>query len=407
MCRSHADGGRLCPSQTDPKLIANRNARRRAAYAKKKQSGSVLGDTGARVHHAAQTVERNHSLFDYKPKEIDSVLYKSVDSRESELGVTSTSYEGYLVEKGYISKTQNSGLINYTKLNDESYKEFGFQEISETRRNNISLEELMSISTAELKDIPLAERQALRFFTSNEYSWVNKALYNQATSIYDPSPILRPETEEYTEWFDGKPYSDSNEYDPYPDGVESHEKVPSFVEEITTKIDAAMDKAPNQQRIVYRGMGINHQAFDAYQKEEGSEAGGVRKFVEENYSLGQEVKFDGYQSTSVSPVIGAGYASGNGILFEIKTSSGLNASSISHYDVEQEVVLPRDSRFMVVGVHDSVSFKYSENGKHNGQTKLHVVQLVEITDDGYIRDETNGVPATPIDKTKLAVREAK
>lgn len=154
-------------------------------------------------------------------------------------------------------------------------------------------------------------------------------------------------------------------------------------------------------------MGVSHQAFDAYRKEEGSDAGGVRKFVEENYTLGQEVKFDGYQSTTASPAVGAGYASGHGILFEIKTSSGLNASSISHYDMEQEVVLPRDSRYMVVGYHDSAKFKYSENGEYTGVTTLHVIQLVEITEEGYIRDETNAMPATPIDKTKLAVRKAK
>lgn len=404
MCRSHADGGRLCPSQTDPVLIANRNARRRAAYAKKKQLSSTTMEPGTKVAHAAPQALKKHSLFKYKQEDSDQVLYGAVESKETPLGLTSVAHEGYLVDKTYLSGMQISGLVDYTKLNDESYTEFGFKHISESRKSGMSLKEFVEVSKAELEDIPLDEKQALRFFTSNHFGWVNKALYQQnQEDVVDP--VLMPDQGEYKPRFDGKRFSKELEFDHGYDELSYTEKTPSLVEELTAKIDSAMEKSPKQQRIVYRGMNIYHSAILAYKKKHKSASLGTVKYVEENYPLGQEVVFDGYQSTSFSPTVAADYASENGIVFEIKASSGLNVSSISHFDIEQEVIMPRNARYMVVGVHQKQDYIYGDNGKYQGTQRLNVVQLVEITDDGYIRDESNAKKTTPLDKTKLHVDE--
>jgi hypothetical protein len=402
MCRSHADGGRLCPSQTDPVLIANRNARRRAAYAKKKQLSPTVTEVGAKVAHAALQPRRKHSLFKYKKEDSDQVLYSALDSKETTLGLTSVAHEGYLVDKTYLSGTQNSGLIDYTKLDEESYLDFGFQPISQSRYSGMPLKEFVEVSKSELKDIPRDEKQALRFFTSAHFGWVNKALYQQ-NQEGDVEPVLMPDQGEHKSRFDGKKFSKKEEFNPDYDELKYTEKTPSLIEELTTKIDSAMEKSHKQQRIVYRGINIYHPAVLAYGKQHKSAAVGTVKYVEDHYALGQEVTFDGYQSTSFSPTVAADYASENGIVFEIKASSGLNVSSVSHFDIEQEVIMPRNSRYMVVGVHHKQEYIYGDNGKYQGTQKLNVVQLVEITDDGYVRDESNAKKSNPLDKSKLPV----
>lgn len=402
MCRSHADGGRLCPSQTNPILIANRNARRRAAYAKKKQLSSTATEIGTKVAHAASQPRKKHSLFKYKKEDVEQNLYSASDSKETALGLSSVTHEGYLVDKTYLSEIQTSGLIDYTKLDDNSYMEFGFKPISESRKSGMPLKEFVEVSKAELKDIPRDEKQALRFFTSTHFGWVNKALYQQNEKEI-VEPVLMPDQGEYKPRFDGKKFSKKEEFNPDYDELKYTEKTPSLIEELTTKIDSAMEKSHKQQRIVYRGMNIYHPAVLAYGKQHKSASVGTVKYVEDNYALGQEVVFDGYQSTSFSPTVAADYASENGIVFEIKASSGLNVSSISHFDIEQEVIMPRNSRYMVVGVHHKQDYTYGDNGKYQGTQKLNVVQLVEITDDGYVRDESNAKKATPLDKSKLPV----
>lgn len=383
MCRSTIDGGRRCPSHTDPVLIANRNARRREKYAKSHSKvKSLNSEIGTRTAHSVSASSFEHTLFGYKPDGKDEVIYQSVaEEGANNFGVSSKEYEGFLVEKGYLSKKQTSGLVNYTKLNEESYKDFGFQDISISRYSKINFGDLTDMSKAELEGHSLAEKKALRTFTSNDYGWINAALYGKG--------YLQPETEQ-----------DEKKYVPqYGDDLETadhvitepEDRTPSRLKEIVSALDKALDKGPKQQRILYRGMSAYHAAWQ--------NAEGLKQYIDENYAIGKEFKFDGYQSSTYNPAQAAGTAAGGGVIFEISTPSGANVVSVSKYSTEEEAILPRDARYMIVGLHKDATYtsQYGEDSKYpDKRFGVTVVQMVEITDEGYVKDETNFAPPAPL-----------
>ena len=367
MCRSHADGGRLCPSQTDPKLIANRNARRRAAYAKKKQIKIESKSL------SSQTATYKNPLMDKFTRE-------------------------ELIERGYISAVQNTGVIDYTKLNSKSYKDFGFQAPKEKRINKMPLDEIRGLSETEMSGWSTIERKAAKTFTSNAYKWINRALYN----TNEDTPALTERLDEYV-----SPYNDELN----PPGPKNHANPndnlgptvvgssrPEFFKEFTSHLDTALaQKTLGEQRILYRGMGPWHDAFNKYDAD-------VSQYVDDNYSLGQEVKFDGYQSASYSVGIAANYAGNEGILFEIKSASGINVTNSSAFTREAEVIFPRDARYMIVGIHKNARFKFEDVSTENNLPRedVTIVQLIEITEQGSVRDSSNIEMPASLTKTQLA-----
>jgi hypothetical protein len=391
MCRSHADGGRLCPSQTDPAKIANRNARRRAAYAKKKQGIIGTPHSPNLVEHASQTLDRNfYGNFKAPTKK---ALYTSVSSDgESDLGISSTTYEGYLVEKNYLDSVQVKGKIDYSNLDKDSYKEFGFQDPNEVRRNSLFIDELAALSGGELDKMTAGEKSALAAFTGSAYKWINGALYKGGAL----RASMANENEE------------KNVYFPE-DGSKAPwvKPTPNCLKQLTEKIDSAMRKNVGEQKTVYRGMKFNHSTFGKYDGEEEVE-GRVANYVAENYPLGQELKFDGYQSASYSPIIANEYSSSHGLVFEIKTASGVNVTDISIFDTEREAILPRDARYMVVGVHNQVYYKVSDADitlNPSSRTNVTVVQLIEINDQGYVKSQENQAPPPALTEKQLESEE--
>jgi hypothetical protein len=108
--------------------------------------------------------------------------------------------------------------------------------------------------------------------------------------------------------------------------------------------------------------------------------------------------FDGYQSSSLDPDIATNnYAGNDGLLFEIKTAEGINATAVSEYAHESEVLLPRGARYTVVGIHKGINMGYSNN--------LTVVQLVAITDEGAITDETHVHTPPPLTEKQTAMKK--
>ena len=330
MCRSHADGGRLCPSQSNPVAIANRNARRRAKYA----------------------------------------------------------------------KTQVSGQINYTNLNETSYSDFGFQSPDEMRKSDVGILDLKELSETELASIPLGEQKALAYFTGDNYAWVNTALFGK-NDYYSNLPPLREsedDSNKIIKHFSDVPYSDYNKLGPKQETLDE-EITPELLKAVTSKMDAAMAKAPGKQRILYRGVSKTHRTFANYNS--------VADYVKENYPLGQEVKFDGYQSTSYSPVVADNYADrGNGIVFEIKTPSGLNVANISQFIGEKEVLLPRNAKYAVVGVHENVTYRAQANGdtQFEPSSNTTVIQLIEIANENSIRTSNNFSMPPELSKNQLRTR---
>jgi hypothetical protein len=408
MCRSTIDGGRRCPSHTDPLLIANRNARRRAKYAEShKKSGTPHAPE--RVKHAVRTFTSGQSLFkeysaakNIQPK---ALYNKKEEGEASAIGVTQEAYEGYLVEKGYISPIQNSGQINYTKLDEESYKEFGFQGPDEDRKWDLSVKELKELSKAELEDLPIRNKKAVKIFTGEDYEWINQALYGNTNQYNNQLPLdKRVASGEYTTVFDDTRHNQFTELPSSYMMLKTENASPELLTDITTHVDEAMTQTPGQQRIVYRGMSADHQAF--------SDFANVHDFAEANYPIGQELKFDGYQSTSYSPAVALEYARySNGLIFEIKAASGLSVANISEYSEEQELILPRDSRYMVVGKHTIPKYKgwSALTGDDFALESVNttVIQLVEITEDGYVRNESNLSSPPPLTEKQLRTNEKK
>lgn len=386
MCRSSIDGGRRCPSHTDPVLIANRNARRRAKYAKG-ISKNTPPHAPATVKHAATKLTTEHSLYSNFEAIKGQTLYAPVAENEtSELGITTSTYEGYLVENGYIDSVQAKGQINYNKLNEDSYKEFGFKAPSEERKNNLFLNELEELSKEELRNSTPGEENALHLYTTSAYIWMNGSLYANEPFLNKPKKNDQQ----------GIPYF------PDDDSTAAFARpVPECLKQAVEKIDSAFAKKTGEQTTVYRGMKHFHAAFDTDMDPEER----VASYVSKNYPLGQEVVFDGYQSASHSPSIASGYSDDDGLIFEIKTSSGLNISKVSNYASEREALLPRNSRYMVVGIHNKVKYKTDDADPNtDAKTRFNttIVQMIEITDDGYIKDSSNKSSPPPLTEKQLA-----
>jgi hypothetical protein len=391
MCRSTFDGGRRCPSHTDPVLISNRNARRRAKYAQSHSEAKEQAESsGVRVSHSVAPTFLEHSLFGYEdPTGNDDYLYyksKSAEEATNAFGVSAQEYKGYLVSKGYIDSKQYSGLVNYTKMDENSYKEFGFQEPSEIRKASLKSRDVIELSKAELKEMPVAYKKALNTFTSENYQWINGALYG--------NPTLVTETDEEALRYEPRYNVDEVKNFDMDEVIFTEERTPSFVKEVTSALDKALNEGPKQQRILYRGMNEYHNAWGL---------NGPEKYVDENYAVGKEFKFDGYQSATYSPSGALNRVGHNGLMFEIRSPSGVNVSSVSDYPDEEEAILPRDARYMVVGIHKKVSYTAGvpHSSWENKRSNVTVVQLVEITESGYVKDETNFTSPSPITENQL------
>lgn len=321
MCRT---GGRRCPSHSDPVVVAARNARRRAAYA-----------------------NRTHPVSGYTQEMVALGKDKTI---HPELNISTVTASGELAENLYFDSTQVSGQINYNELDEESYQDFGFPEIDEYDVNVLPTSETISnhklvkqLSEQELAGLTPEEREAVNLFTTDEFLRINGELYNID----------------------------------YEGGLIDESEMNYDLDQVLTDMDNVFTKTPNFQRTVYRGMGVHHTLF----RDNGSEYNlDVADYVAENYQLGSELVFDGYQSSTTDPQVGLEFAGNQGLLFQIKTANGLNISSASKYDSEKEILLPRKARYMVVGVHDSVMVKNDAVD----DCVVTIVQLAEIDEQGYV-----------------------
>jgi hypothetical protein len=400
MCRPNTLGGRRCPSHSNPVAVANRNARRRAQYAK--SHGKTLqpetSHIGTVVNHSVpiSSFGNIYKETNFHDKSGEQLLRKASDEHKpyQKLNITSETYTGELVDLKYINEKQISGVINYTQLDEDSYKEFGFAPI-ETEGDNINLHGTMrsEYEVAELSEPEIAvmsddEKTALRMFTSNHYKTINRALYN-TNEEYTP---LSAEPDDKSLHFQfGKEF---NLYETYYDEARFS---PSFMTELTENLDSAFTKSPGYQRTVYRGMSGYNAAFRSpdYDSADGTEA---THWIKKNVKLGQEMVFDGYQSSSVDQSIALDYASGDGgVVYEVITSTGINVTKISAYKNEMEVILPRSARYMVVGVHQGVNIGHRKN--------MNVVQMVEINDQGAVAEAGNHTPPPALTHTQLGARE--
>jgi hypothetical protein len=366
MCRKN----RRCPSYSDPVAIAARNARRRERYhARKLEKASQESNTSGIV--ASRTFDGEFQ------GESGDILFKSVSTENNQkLNLTVDKHNGALVQLGYFADKTFHGVINYKDIDESSYMEFGFGKMPFKRqcfsRRMIPTNRVIELSKQEVTKLSLPEQVAARFFTTNEYEWFNGALHGDETCLVE---IV--EGNARTEFVND--YSDVHYIMSFNIPLEMRTK--ETVRNTCKVLDSALEKGPKINRIVYRCVDAESKFI--------RQAGGLEKWMSENIALGKELKFDGYQSSSVDLEVAKTYVgSDGGLVFEIMTPEGVNISSISDFLDEKEVLLPRQSRYVVVGVHNDLRMESSGSGP------ISVVQLVAINDKGEILDGTNASPKT-------------
>lgn len=312
MCRSKAQGGRRCPGRAGSKANGNHS-----------KNASNLGGNSQNTNSANLTGD-NSSVF-YKPQSIPN----DSDKR--------------LIDLGYYRPETLSGVVRHDRLNHESYKDFGFSgaDVVNKAANPLLLSEFPEISDKELSSLSQEENDMVLFFTDGDYIEFNSILYK----------TVHPD--------------ESAGYDPEVFGFD-YEKMKEDVK----NLDAAIEKGPKSQKIVYRGIRGGSSTFQGK---------GRSAWVAENLVIGKEIVFDGYQQTSIDPATAQKFAQDEGgVIYEILTPEGLNTSGMSSYTEEYEVILPRDSRYVVVGK----QYQTSPGGPVT-------VQLVAINSKGEILDGTN------------------
>lgn len=148
--------------------------------------------------------------------------------------------------------------------------------------------------------------------------------------------------------------------------------------EATAHLDAALERAPrpDQPHITYRGFVPPLQVRKADK---------VLEWAHDNFKVGGVYRDRSYMSVSHCPDVAAGFSRNtwwsrdgtdgkttHGVVFEVVSSRGAALASVSEFQNEEvERLLPRDSRFHVVGIRDNVRI--------GGQNKV-VIQMVDVHD---------------------------
>lgn len=276
----------------------------------------------------AETVKRLYDEAVARRLLASESVGEPVRTKQLGIGVQVVSCDTELSKVGYTTGQTVTGVIDHTQITPKTYLELGFDKRQFNKRPQSDAADKMSydVSAEEMSVMTKEEKKAIRFFTGKDYKWFNKALYERKNIL---------------------------------------------IEQFETQVkglDSAMEKAPKVQKVVYRGVRRNSELF-------GNSS--IREWTNENMKPGTEVVFDGYQSSTTSTHVAEHYQQGSsGLVYEIMTPEGLNVTSESVYTQEIEVILPRSSRYMVVGMQQSPA---------GGAT----VQLVAINSKGEVLDGTN------------------
>jgi hypothetical protein len=144
------------------------------------------------------------------------------------------------------------------------------------------------------------------------------------------------------------------------------------------KIDAAIkDHKLAEPTIVYSGKGIAI-----------PEDKTPIEHIQELHKIGETYSRPSYTSTSTNPAVASFFTDSNGatdvpIVYEYLTTEGAPLRKLSALSVEDEVLLPRDKKFTIVGVKNEIKFDVAIVGEDDSIRQVQeplnviVVQLVE------------------------------
>lgn len=295
--------------------------------------------------------------------------------------------------------------------NDNNAKaSIAFQDISETRRLvddvPVKISDHIAKSRAHIDEIlEPHEIKALAGYTGFAAGVCNTVLLNGSTehTYYDAAPPWK-ETENGPTDF----------------------STPEDLKEYMETMDSVLSHRVEEPRVLYRGIPI----YSSLHKEMADSLGKPMSVNDKEamiegltnyYQPGKIFDYTSYVSTTHSAHYAAERTENvsdteisyydkpaiKGIMFEMKTNAGLDVTGLARFNAyEREVVLPRDTRFKVVGIHaapesyDTVSgYDHDTNRRRDMlieedyKSIAIVVQMVEVDKEG---NEIQGTePHTP------------
>lgn len=359
MCRT---GGRRCETHWTPEQKAADNARRRAIYAAKT---AALGES-------VLTQEKLHLLMNEQ---------RSVNTNAT-------------------ADQQTSASVDMESITDQSYLDYGFEnpgDLSDYKQSfdddELTEEVIADSNDKELPALNYRERAALSVFASRSYSTINTYLHGvptaekiQRTGLADRfDHSINSEDEYLKERDDDDAESRSEEYivnRSIRDTCRSfyyHEMITATnLQDYVSTVDSAFSKASGVERTLYRGESFGKEHHE----------GTLKEYIDTHMKLGSKVKFKGLQSTSLKEKAAKDFGcvgKYDGIVYEIKSPSGINISGVSPYPGESEVLLPRNTQYRVVGVH----YMGGRNNFTGENINTAVIQLVEVDDNDNVRTKDN------------------
>ena len=315
--------------------------------------------------------KKTHKIKKYTNKQL--FANNGVKKYNPILNVEISENNGHLVDTHYLNSKKVSGVLDYTKLAEIDDSELGFNKMSAededyslNKSDFTDSEDYLTLSQKEMETMDDDDKAALRYFTTENYKWMNKALFNKEVSSNMNKTDYDKQYSSFSAFLESTDYNYKNQ------NVDSLKK-------ITKALDKALEKGPKKQRVLYRGVNKYAPMFEDKTPE---------KWVEENYAVGKEVVFDGYQSASANPAPALGFSSHSGIIYEILTPEGANVSSESDFENELEITIPRGQRYTV----SSIQKRSISNGSYMTYNDVTIIRLIAINSKGEVLDGTNSDP---------------
>lgn len=307
-----------------------------------------------KTENSVETVKKNETVIDTKIYEEEfQSAYKEHRFNRFELkmgevsvkeGITTIETTGVLINEDYMDAKQVYGKVDPSKLNKDSAYLLGFPE-SYRKLEGDAVSHNRNLAWREEPESP-SEITAIQLYSSYTGNWVNACLHGDEEALANQKGrkvSLRDDVNEYPDWEDEKDIPDDM-------------KNPRTLKTITDSLDKTIkERSLPYQRTVYRGANRIGEAAA-------------------NHKIGEKVRFEGYASTTYDINIASGFGSSAGVIYEIKTPAGLNIIRNSEYDHELEVLMPRNSQYIVVG---------KKQANFDGQD-VSVIQMIAVDDNNNI-----------------------
>lgn len=277
--------------------------------------------------------------------ELNELISKSRGGKINEFNKNGLRFTQYkkIDEYSYASLTDVAGIVKPELLDENSYKDFGF---NINIFNEPYLQDVYHYDISDLEmDLHSSDDQ-LSIYDFTEYG------FNDFNDLLFRRKGFTTDSEKY-----------KKDYDKYKLDIES--------------IDRILDNSPKVNKIVYRGLRANSSVLLNVPGRNKNEK--IANYANNVHKIGNVIEYAGYQSTSTDATMAKNFAS-SGILFQIMTPEGANIKCISKYSAESEVLTPRNSRYVIVGNQEFV-----QHGKN-----FFIVQMVAVNKNNEILNSYNG-----------------